>query len=319
MAQTGDDARVARQLQELVRKLEGLGSSTFPGDPACAVSQDESVRKNYAERCLFLKLVTECKDLMWGVAPDGMSVRFSRTWGQTARMMKDKMQEKLTAACELQCSHIWYCEDIHKIRQLVYDICKWQEEAEAKKEAAEAAEAAQVNAKARASREVEAFDTLTTATTVAVVGGKEAPEQPPAVEVLKEDRKKALRKAVRDMRMNLFTLQADAAVFDKDSLHFISTVERYQESCCDTEHNTWVWNASAWERASLHLRSCVNRWKRESKGKDDDHWFSRLKKEGEKCQGDMKRYKQICENGRTEQVMRFLNLRCNLEALKELA
>jgi hypothetical protein len=321
MARNGDDATVARKLQDLVRELTKTHSSIFPGDAANAHSEDERVRKNYAERCLFLKLVNQCHDLMWGVSRNGMSVRCQRPWGETVNMLKDEMQEKLREACYLSCSTLWYCEDIHNIRQLVYDILKGQEEAEAKKKASEAAAAAQVNAKVRASREVEAFGTLTTVTTVAVVAGKEALEKPPAVEVLKEERKEALRKVVRDMRMNLFTLQATATIFDKDSLYFINTVFFYQESCCDTENKTWVWNASAWDQASLYLRSCVNGWTRESKlhDRDRDHWFYRLKKEGEKCQGDMKRYKQICENGWTERAMRSLHLRCKLDALKELA
>ena len=303
-----DDATVARKLEDLVRALK-THSSVFPGDAANAHSEDKRVRENYAERCLFLKLVNECHDLMWGVSRNGMSVRCQRPWGETVKMLQDEMEGKLLQACLLACSNLWYCDDIHKIRQLVYDILKGQEEAEAKKEAAQAAAAAQVTAKARASREVEAFGTLTTVT-----------EKPPAVQVLEEDRKEALRKAVRDMRMNLFTLQADAKDFDKDSLSFINTVFFYQESCCDTENKTWVWNASAWEQASLYLRSLVNGWTRESKlhDRDRDHWFYRLKKEGEKCQGDMKRYKQICENGWTERAMRSLHLRCKLDALKEL-
>jgi hypothetical protein len=122
MAQKGDDVTVARKLHELLRELEGKSQTTFPGDPACACSEDESVRTNYAEQCRFLKLLQECEEMMWGVA-GGIAFRYERTWGQTARMMQDKMQAKLHTACELRCSDLWYCKDIQQVSVVLQWIC----------------------------------------------------------------------------------------------------------------------------------------------------------------------------------------------------
>ena len=122
------------------------------------------------------------------------------------------------------------------------------------------------------------------------------------------------------MRMNLMTLKRDTRDFDKDSLFSIGRAETYQEGCCDAQNNTWVWNAKAWEQASLYLRSLVSEWTRKSKGTDPDHWFRRLKKECDKCVQDMAEYKRICSDpagtswgARMRQVV---GLDAQLEALK---
>ncbi len=137
MAQKGDDASVAYGLHALLQKLERLDRSTFPGDSASAHSANEWERTNYAEQCRFLEVVRECEKMLWGVR-DWVSFRYDRTWGQTARLMQARMQPLLWEVCKFNCSHSWYCEDIHRIRGLVDRICKWQADAVTEKEAAQA-------------------------------------------------------------------------------------------------------------------------------------------------------------------------------------
>jgi hypothetical protein len=233
MAQAGDDATVARKLHDLLQELEGKSQTTFPGDQKCARSENEWTRRDYEDKCRFLALVRECAQMMWG-EKDGRAVRYQRTWGQTARMMQDRMQEKLHAACALQSSKLWYCEDIHRIRRLVDGICLWQAVAVAKAGAAAAEAEAVAEARARAAaeaeaalaavmrREVQAFESVT------VVASRATPS---AVIVLTAERREALREVVRQMRVNIFVLQSDVAGYNPDKKTLLTSVEAYHESC----------------------------------------------------------------------------------------
>ena len=141
--------------------------------------------------------------------------------------------------------------------------------------------------------------------------------------VLTAQSREALEQVVGEMRINLHTLKQEVKTYDKDSLVCIRAVETYQDSCCGT--NTWIWNARAWQQASLYLRSCLNAWTKQSKGADEFSWWPRLKKYCEQCVRDMARYKQLCEKGSTRNdatwtagFRRTFNLQCKLQALKEL-
>ena len=163
--------------------------------------------------------------------------------------------------------------------------------------------------------DVEAFETLS------VVTKGESGVKTVALEAKSRE---ALRKVVREMRVNLLTLKKEVEVFDRDKLAFIERVEGYQHSC--SGDNTWVWDASAWGSACQYLKICLNDWSKESSGSDELSWERRLKRECEKCVHDMARYKVMCEKGSTRNdatwgagFRRTFNLQCKLEALKNLA
>jgi hypothetical protein len=274
---------VAYGLHTLRQSLDKLSYSTFPNG-------DE-------EKQRFLDVVRECEQMLWGVS-GGIPFRYTRTWGQTARLMQAKMQPLLHEVCALQCSHIWYCEDIHRIAGLVDGICAWQEEAVAAQAEEEAAwgtalgtlfKAAQAKKAAMAvvmSRAVEAFKTVT------VVAGKETP---PTVIILTTERREALRQVVKEMRINIFTLKEDVKGYHPDKLASIESVVEYQESCCGD--NTWVWDAEAWGAAIRDLKSCRDYWRRYAQQNASFTNFKRLSGECDTCMHDMAKYKLICDNG----------------------
>jgi hypothetical protein len=255
---------VANKLHELWTYLDNLSYDFRDGD---------------TEKTRLLAVVRECEGMLWG--RDADRVPYRKKVGPAARVIEEKMQPLLHEACAMKCAHIWFVEPIHVISGLVDGICAWQAGAGARAAVREAEKAAVEAETKKASRPVEAFAGVT------VVGGEAT--------MLTEKRREALRKVVGEMRINLLTLKNDVKRFDKELVLFIEMVARYHESCCGD--NTWIWDASAWEQAGLHLRSCVDGWKRESRGIGSGwHWLPRLKREGEQCVLDMAEYKRICSD-----------------------
>ena len=166
--------------------------------------------------------------------------------------------------------------------------------------------------------DVPAFETVTVEETRG-----ETNTAPAAIPLIPRTRE-ALREAVGAMRTNLDTLKQEVKKFDPESLSLINTVEEYQDGC--RGENTWIWNAKAWEQASLRLQSCLNEYTKQSRGADEYSWYPTLKKYCAQCVRDMARYKLLCEKGSTRNdatwtagFRRTFNLQCKLQALKELA
>ena len=166
--------------------------------------------------------------------------------------------------------------------------------------------------------DVPAFETVTVEATRG-----ETHTAPAAIPLVPRTRD-ALREVVGAMRTNLDTLKQEVKKFDPESLWSIRAVEEYQDSCWG--ENTWIWNARAWEQASLRLQSCLNEYTKQSRGADEFSWWPRLKKYCAQCVRDMARYKLLCEKGSTRNdatwtagFRRTFNLQCKLQALKELA
>jgi hypothetical protein len=275
---------VKYDMQALLRELDAMSYSTFPdGD---------------AEQQRFLDVVRAWATVSW----DALTV------GQAAQKMTE-MLPSLREVCALRCANLHYTEAIQGIRGQIVRICLWYEQAGARAAVREAAAAAVEAETKKASRPVEAFASVT------VVGGEATAS---AVVMLTDKRREALRKAVKEMRMNILTLKREAEDFDRDKLSFIAIVEGYHQSCCGD--NTWIWDASAWGEASHYLYICLNAWKKLSKGNDEDHWFPRLKRECEQCVQDMAEYKRICSDpAATSWGARMRKLRgldAKVEALK---
>ena len=306
VAQKGDVSSVAYGLRELLRKLEGLSYSTFPG------SDKEQQR--------FLAVVRTWANVPWT----------EMTWDPAARKMQE-MLPSLREVCALKCANLHYTKSIHRIRALVEGICAWQADAveeaataqkakaqKAVEAAAEKAARAQAEAETKAARRarvVEARASVTRETRR--WGGRDGYTRQTPV-MLTAEQSEAVRAVVEAMEKNVFALESLVTDLSREKLWYIKKAVAYLDSC--SGDGTWIWNAEEWAAASEELTWARDTWSKLADENKAAAGFTALAAACDACIRDMQQYKALCDATQDgiAWYKRMLGLKANLDALKEL-
>ena len=296
VAQKGDVSSVAYGLRELLRKLEGLSYSTFPG------SDKEQQR--------FLAVVRTWANVPWT----------EMTWDPAARKMQE-MLPSLREVCALKCANLHYTKSIHRIRALVEGICAWQTDAveeaataqkakaqKAVEAAAEKAARAQAEAETKAARRarvVEARASVTRETRRWGAVQRQAPV------MLTAEKKEAVRVVVQAMETDVFALEMLVEQMSREKLWYIEKTVAYLDSC--SGEGTWIWNAEAWGAVIAELTEARAWW----------HGIEcfLISDACDACIRDLQQYKEVCAGKDTwgARAGRMFGMAAKLEVLKDLA